>query len=232
MLETVVGFVALGISIFAVAISIVFYFKSDNLYKEMLKFITEIRTYSVGMYKDTFGMLKEAWPQVWRRDEREKISQETKEEKEKIKQEITKDFMTEFNKIKEIASKGIQAEQLKKEMASLEQKFTKALEEAFGKIEALDRKKERIEPPSDDIDRRIVNFLYASRIGGFKASYLIDEGSKIFGVQRGTMAERIRALKEKGLFIYDGKTLTPSKDIEVNIRKLDEMILNIAGGKN
>jgi len=219
MLETIVGFVALGISIFAVAIAIVFYFKSDNLYKEMLKFITEIRTYSVGMYKDTFGMVKEAWPYGRQKGGREKISQETIKEKEKIKEEITKDIMAEITKIKEINREGVQAEQLKEEMASLEQKFTKAIDEAFKKMDALDLIKERI----NKIDQRIRLLLdLGDREKGLEAGMLVDIVSSSLEIPKGFVFNRIVALKEKNILDFEGEILDPSTRLkikEINLKK-------------
>lgn len=219
MLETVVGFVALGISIFAVAISIVFYFKSDNLYKEMLKFITEIRTYSVGMYKDTFGMVKEAWPYGRQKGGREKISQETIKEKEKIKEEITKDIMTEITKIKEISTKGIQTDQLKKEMASLEQKFKKTMAEAFGKIEALDRKKERISLKLDDIDKEIISIMKDYYPEGIETRDLVDIVSRQLPIPQRYVAdfvtERIMTLRKKKQLDFKGAKLTAFTTLKI-----------------
>lgn len=224
MLETIVGFLALGISIFAVVISIVFYFKSDSLYKEMLKFITEIRTYSEGLYKDTFGMVKEAWPQVWRKDEREKVKHEAQEEKEKIKQDITKDMMAEITKIKEISSKGIQAEQLKTEMSRLEQTFTKAIEEAFGKMEAIETKKEKKLASAEDIDRAIIEYLSSEEeLGGIRAKALTDIISHILPIPRSKVAERISVLIQKGLFEIGEPKLTFNSILMIDRIKLEEM---------
>jgi len=224
MLETIVGFVALGISIFAVVISIVFYFKSDSLYKEMLKFITEIRTYSVGMYKDTFGMVKEAWPQVWRKDEGDKVKQEAQEEKDKIKQDITKEMMAEITKIREISSKGIQAEQLKTEMSRLEKTFTMAIEEAFGKMEAIDRKKEKMLPSSEDIDQAIIKYLTSEEnLGGIRANALTSIISSILSIPNSKVVERIPVLIDKGLFIIEDTKLHFNTILMINRDRLERM---------
>jgi len=231
MLETIVGFVALGISVFAVIISIVFYFKSDNLYKEMLKFISEIRVFSERTYLDTFGMVKEAWPHVWQKEEREKIIQETKEEKEKIKQEITENIMAEINKVKEINGKGVQTEQFKNEIANLEIKFNKAINEAFQKIEALDRKKERMRPSNEDIDRVIIQHLLKEEIVAFRVDYLLNVVTDLLEVSKSSVYDRILALKEKNLFHFKRDKLRHDTEVEVNPDKLEEMRFQKAGGK-
>ena len=203
MTEEVLAYVALGISIFAVALAMVFYFKSDSLYKEMLKFVTEIRTYSLSMYKHTVGMVKEAWPQVWKKGEIERISEETKEEKQKIKEDIRKDIMAEITKIKQITGNGIKPDQLKTEIARLEQKFTKTIEEAFGKIQAIDRKREKMLPPDEEIERAILEDLTmrATELGvtGIRLDVLANGISSELGVPTSLVIERIFRLSSKGV---------------------------------
>ena len=120
MLETIVGFVALGISIFAIWLAITFYFKSDSLYKEMLKLIAEIRTYSVGTYKDTFGLVEKAWPQVWKKGEKESIEKESDEKIKEIKQEISKEMKDEVAKIKRLDLGTVKSGEFKTEIDRLE----------------------------------------------------------------------------------------------------------------
>jgi predicted PurR-regulated permease PerM len=225
MLETVVGIVALAISAFAVIISIVFYFKSDKLYKEMLKFISEIRVFSERTYTDTFSMVKEAWPQVWRKDEGEKVKQEAQEEKEKIKQDITKDIMAEITKIKETSSKGIQEDQLKTEMSRLEQTLTKAIAEAFRKIEAVDTKKTKMLPLSEDIDRAIIEYLHTEHLGGITAGVLAGIISSKLGIPSSLVFERIVSLTEKtGLFAPQGRRVDFNVILMINQDKLMELM--------
>ena len=143
MLATIVGFVALGISIFAVAISIVFYFKSDNLYKEMLKFISEIRVFSERTYTDTFGMVKEAWPHVWAKADKENIEKESDEKIKQIKEEVSKEMKQEVEKIKKLDLESVKREQFEKEIGRLEQKIAKWFDETSQKVAEVERERER-----------------------------------------------------------------------------------------
>jgi predicted HicB family RNase H-like nuclease len=210
MLNTIVGFVALGISVFAVVISIVFYFKSDNLYKEMLRFISEIRVFSERTYTDTFGMVKEAWPHIWEKGEKEKIEKESDEKIKQIKEEFSKEIKQEVEKIKKLVLESAETEQFEKEVNRLNQMISKSLDESSRKLAEIEREKERkisgeleVRVPTDaDINKEILRLLRSTAKGCAKAEFIVQETSRNLGVSRFRAVEALRALRDNGIIDY------------------------------
>jgi len=183
MLETIVGFVALGISIFAVVISIVFYFKSDNLYKEMLKFISEIRVFSERTYTDTLGMVKEAWPHIWGGRDKETIEKESDEKIKQIKEEVSKEMKQEVEKIKKLDLESVKKDQFKQEIGRLEDRLSILFDNTSRKIAEIEREKERKikeklklkDIPDEDIKKEILSLL--EKHGSTPAKMIINNVS-------------------------------------------------------
>jgi hypothetical protein len=139
--DTVIGLVALIISLISLTLVIVFYFKSDKLYKEMLGFVTEIRTYTKVTYKDAFGMLKEGWGHLWDKESKAKIEDQAQREKDVVKKETVDRMIDEIEKIKSLANEGVKKESLQNEISKLEKKFENSIEEMYQKITRIDHEK-------------------------------------------------------------------------------------------
>jgi hypothetical protein len=60
-ISIVLGIVSIAISLSAIGISWLLYTKSDSLNKEMLKFLSEIKTYTSSLYADSFGLVKKSY---------------------------------------------------------------------------------------------------------------------------------------------------------------------------
>ena len=207
MLETIVGFVALGISIFAVAISIVFYFKSDALYKEMLKFISEIRVFSERTYMDTFGMVKEAWPHIWEKIPKESIEKESDEKIKQIKEDISNEMKQEVEKIKKLDIESVKRDQFEKEIGRLEQLLSKMVDETSRRVAEVEREREskvsvqpEAMPATDNIEKEILSML--SNVEGIGAEYIVVTASHKLGLDTGSIANALRRLRLKGLIYY------------------------------
>jgi hypothetical protein len=60
----ILSIVSIVISGSAIAISWLLYTKSDSLNKEMLKFVTEIKTLTSSLYSDSFGLVKQSYEKL------------------------------------------------------------------------------------------------------------------------------------------------------------------------
>jgi len=217
MLETIVGFVALGISIFAVAISIVFYFKSDNLYKEMLKLISEIRVFSERTYTDTFGMVKEAWHHTWEKIPKESIEKESDEKIKQIKEDISNEMKQEIDKIKKLDLESVKRDQFEKTIGILEQRLSRWFDETSRRVAEVERERERkiIEQPKEvanghKIEKFILEWL--SMISGNRehAGFLVSMVADKLKVNKNVVADTISLMRDKGLINYAGTLDIPT----------------------
>lgn len=223
MLETIVGFVALGISIFAVAISMVFYFKSDNLYKEMLKIISEIKVFSERTYSDTFGMVKEAWPHIWEKSDKEKenIKQESNEKIKQIKEEVTTEMKQEVEKIKKLDLESVKKDQFQKEIGRLEQMFSKLFDETSRRIAEAERERERkiVEQPEAAIDETRLNThildMLATSVGKRAQAYtIVGTIARRLKIEDRHVIDALSSLRELGRLDYVG-SLRPTTVISL-----------------
>lgn len=219
MLETIVGFVVLGISAFAIWLAVTFYFKSDSLYKEMLKFITEIRTYSVGMYKDTFSMVKEAWPQVWKKGDRETIEKESHEKIKQIREEITNEMKAEVEKIKSLDPGTVKSDEFKKEIDKLYHMLVDSFERTYERIAEVELEREpkptvqsKTAVPDTGIEAIILAKLPKSEDLGVYAASFVKGIIGEFGVKEKNVFASLANLRKKGLLTYE-EPLTPSTPI-------------------
>jgi len=139
--DTVIGLVALAISLISLSLVIVFYFKSDKLYKEMRDIVTEIRTYTQATYKDAFAMLKDGWKHLWDKESRAKIEDQAQREKNVVKKEAVDRMIDEIEKFKSLTNEGVKKESLQNEINKLEKKFENSIEEMYQKITRIDHEK-------------------------------------------------------------------------------------------
>lgn len=223
MLETIVGFVALGISIFAIWLVITFYLKSSDLYKEMFSFLKEIKVLSEGIYEDTIAMVREAWPHVWEKETGERL-EETKKAEEKIKEEISQEIASELEKIKSLTmgtatEKEIKGSitKLEKSMRNLEKKLKTSLENAFQSISFIARW-QSLTPYGKEIQSFLLTEL-SEHEDGIAWEELIFKGIDYFsGKATGyQIQEHLRRLYERGLVDSE-----PKKSLEESILKLNK----------
>ena len=192
--DTVIGLVALFISLVSLSLAVVFYFKSNNLYKEMFRFITEIRQYTQTIYGDMFGLVKDGWQRAFDQREEDELAKLAEKRMEKIKGEISEELKKQLDVLQKSDAKDVT--EMKEKISGLEKLWPKRMDEVVEKIETTYKPSIR-QISWTDIDRLII--VYAAKEKFFTPLQLFAHiREKGHWISPGELRFRLEFLREKG----------------------------------
>jgi seryl-tRNA synthetase len=212
-LDTVIGLVALAISLISLSLVIVFYFKSDKLYKEMRDFVTEIRTYTEVTYKDAIDMLKEGWGHLWDKESRAKLEDQAQREKDIVKKEIGDRINDEIEKIRNLANEGVKKDSLQHEIKKLEERLANSLNEMSQKITKIEQEKsKKSEKSLSQLVFEIISEKGEVEFSTIKKALLAEFGVEVSDTQLHIVlvvlmqrANIVKLIQKDGKIVYSAK---------------------------
>jgi hypothetical protein len=208
-INIVLGIVSILVSFSAIGISWLLYSKSDSLNKEMLKFITEIKTITNSLYTDLFELIKEPIQKImtgdlqisYASDSNSAIVEISNEAAKKVDERLT-------NELENIANgdkmRGNELEQLKLEVQELIQKIP-------AKVTSLQEEKENA------IELKIMD--YVAQNEGVKLSIVINIISRELNMP-------VHMVKDAAVRLYFKGRLCTKRDNEKTFSLNDYAYLN------